>query len=174
MPYKDKKRKNTEYFIYVPDTKEKLVVTEEVYLAYYRPIWKIQNKAQHHGQCRCTKRQLWKCDGDCANCKYHTEGDVVYMDNPIDKSNPAGDTFADHIEDKNFNLDEIVGDMYLLNELMNALSELDTKTYKVCTAIMENGSMRKAAESLGMPWSSFKKAWQRIKPLLYERLKDFL
>ena len=33
-------------------------VSEEVYRAYYQPIWNTRYHAQQNGECRCTKAQL--------------------------------------------------------------------------------------------------------------------
>lgn len=44
------------YFIPVDGTP--IEVSEEVYRAYYQPIWNIRYHAQKNGECRCTKAQL--------------------------------------------------------------------------------------------------------------------
>ena len=51
------------YFIPVDGTP--IEVSEEIYRAYYQPIWNTRYHAQKNGECRCTKAQLWKCDGVC-------------------------------------------------------------------------------------------------------------
>ena len=53
--------KDNRYFI--PVDGNSIEVSEEVYRAYYQPIWNTRYHAQQNGECRCTKAQLWKCDG---------------------------------------------------------------------------------------------------------------
>lgn len=67
MQNKDKK-----YFI--PVDGNPIEVSEEVYRAYYQPIWNTRYHAQQNGECRCTKAQLWKCDGVCPGCPFYAAG----------------------------------------------------------------------------------------------------
>ena len=46
------KNKDKQYFI--PVDGELVEVTEEVYRAYYQPIWNTRYHAQKNGECRCT------------------------------------------------------------------------------------------------------------------------
>ena len=57
------------YFIPVDGTP--IEVSEEVYRAYSQPIWNTRYHAQKKGECRCTKAQLWKCDGVCPGCPFY-------------------------------------------------------------------------------------------------------
>ena len=76
MQNKDKK-----YFI--PVVGNPIEVSEEVYRAYYQPIWNTRYHAQQNGECRCTKAQLWKCDGVCPGCPFYAAGKKVSIDTPI-------------------------------------------------------------------------------------------
>ena len=69
------------YFIPVDGTP--IEVSEEVYRAYYQPIWNTRYHAQKNGECRCTKAQLWKCDGVCPGCPFYAAGKKVSIDTPI-------------------------------------------------------------------------------------------
>ena len=60
------------YFILVDGTP--IEVSEDVYRAYYQPIWNTRYHAQQNGECRCTKAQLWKCDGVCPGCPLYAAG----------------------------------------------------------------------------------------------------
>lgn len=68
------------YFIPVDGTP--IEVSEEVYRAYYQPIWNTRYHAQKNGECRCTKAQLWKCDGVCPGCPFYAAGKKVSIDTP--------------------------------------------------------------------------------------------
>ena len=63
------------YFIPVDGTP--IEVSEEIYRAYYQPIWNTRYHAQKNGECRCTKAQLWKCDGVCPGCPLYAAGKKV-------------------------------------------------------------------------------------------------
>ena len=69
------------YFIPVDGTP--IEVSEEIYRAYYQPIWNTRYHAQKNGECRCTKAQLWKCDGVCPGCPLYAAGKKVSIDTPI-------------------------------------------------------------------------------------------
>lgn len=67
--------KDNRYFIPVDGTP--IEVSEEVYRAYYQRIWNTRYHAQKNGECRCTKAQLWKCDGVCPGCPFYAAGKKV-------------------------------------------------------------------------------------------------
>ena len=73
--------KDMKYFI--PVDGNPIEVSEEVYRAYYQPIWNTRYHAQQNGECRCTKAQLWKCDGVCPGCPFYAAGKKVSIDTPI-------------------------------------------------------------------------------------------
>lgn len=86
------------YFIPVNGTP--IEVSEEVYRAYYQPIWNTRYHAQQNGECRCTKAQLWKCDGVCPGCPLYAAGKKVSIDTPIggeENELTLGDTLADDV-----------------------------------------------------------------------------
>ena len=57
-------------------------ITEEQYRSLYPDIWATQKREQYHGRCMCTKRYLWKCDGQCDLCEYHAP-DTTSLDEPL-------------------------------------------------------------------------------------------
>ena len=84
------------YFIPVDGTP--IEVSEEIYRAYYQPIWNTRYHAQKNGECCCTKAQLWKCDGVCPGCPFYAAGKKVSIDTPIggeEDELTLGDTLAD-------------------------------------------------------------------------------
>ena len=50
-------------------------ITEVQYRALYHEIWATQKREQYHKRCMCTKKYLWKCDGNCDLCEYHAAGE---------------------------------------------------------------------------------------------------
>lgn len=83
---------------YIPVNGKLVEVSEELYRAYYRPIWNTRYHAQKNGECCCTKAQLWKCDGVCPGCPFNTAGKKVSLETVIggeDDDITLGDTLAD-------------------------------------------------------------------------------
>ena len=74
---------NNDKKYFIPVNGNPIEVSEEVYRAYYQPIWNIRYHAQKNGECRCTKAQLWKCDGVCPGCPFYAAGKKVSIDTPI-------------------------------------------------------------------------------------------
>lgn len=115
-------KKDNRYFI--PIDGQAIEVSEEVYRAYYRPIWNTRYHAQKNGECRCTKAQIWKCDGICPGCPFYAAGKKVSLDTAIggeDDDLALGDTLADDAP----TADSILMDEELLKALYDELDRLD-------------------------------------------------
>ena len=172
MQNNEKQRK-----IYIRSTKTWVPVTEEVYLEYYRPIWRFQKEAQKNGQCVCTKSKLWVCDGDCAMCEYHAAGNTVSLDAPME--NTDGDEFSliDTIEDPDSSFADVLVDRLLLDQLLDELTECDPEGKRICELIMEGRSKTEIADTLqrefGGDWYKSKAVYREKQVLdrLRKRLK---
>lgn len=109
------------YFIQVDGNP--IEVSEEVYRAFYQPIWNTRYHAQKNGECRCTKAQLWKCDGVCPGCPFYAAGKKVSIDTPIggeDDELTLGDTLADDTP----SAESILMDKELLDALYDELNDI--------------------------------------------------
>lgn len=150
-------KKANRYFI--PIDGMPIEVSEEVYRAYYRPIWNTRYHAQKNGECRCTKAQIWKCDGVCPGCPFYAAGKKVSLDTAIggeDDDLTLGDTLADDAP----TADSILMDEELLKALYDELDRLDPEGKRIC-ALMMHHSEREAAEIMGMARSTFKRHWAK-------------
>ena len=49
---------NNDKKYFIPVDGAPIEVSEEIYRAYYQPIWNTRYHAQKNGECRCTKAQL--------------------------------------------------------------------------------------------------------------------
>lgn len=162
-------KKANRYFI--PIDGMPIEVSEEVYRAYYRPIWNTRYHAQKNGECRCTKAQIWKCDGVCPGCPLYAAGKKVSLDTAIggeDDDLTLGDTLADDAP----TADSILMDEELLKALYDELDRLDPEGKRIC-ALMMHHSEREAAEIMGMARSTFKRHWAKIRAVLQDRLKGY-
>lgn len=162
-------KKANRYFI--PIDGMPIEVSEEVYRAYYRPIWNTRYHAQKNGECRCTKAQIWKCNGVCLGCPFYAAGKKVSLDTAIggeDDDLTLGDTLSDDAP----TADSILMDEELLKALYDELNRLDPEGKRICELMMHH-SEREAAEIMGMARSTFKRHWAKIRAVLQDRLKGY-
>lgn len=156
---------------FIPVDGNPIEVSEEVYRAYYQPIWNTRYHAQKNGECRCTKAQLWKCDGVCPGCPFYAAGKKVSIDTPIggeDDELTLGDTLADDTP----SAESILVDKELLDALYDELNRLDPEGKRICELLMYH-SEREAADIMGMARSTFKRHWAKIQAELQDKLKEY-
>ena len=162
-------KKDNRYFI--PVNGDPIEVSEEVYRAYYQPIWNTRYHAQQNSECRCTKTQLWKCDGVCPGCPFYTAGKKVSIDTPIGGEDDEL-VLADTLADDTPTAESILMDEELLKALYDELDRLDPEGKRICGLLMHH-SEREAAEIMGMARSTFKRHWDKIRAELQIKLKDY-
>ena len=134
------------YFIPVDGTP--IEVSEEVYRAYYQPIWSTRYHAQKNGECRYTKAHLWKCDGVCPDCPFYAAGKKVSIGTPIggeEDELTLGDTLADDAP----SAESILMDKELLDALYDELNRLDPDGRRICELIMQGKTEREIAADMG-------------------------
>jgi hypothetical protein len=134
--------------IFIRSTNQWVPVTEEVYQAYYRPIWRTQKAARKAGQCICPRSKLWLCDGDCFTCAYHTAGNTVSLDAPMENANGDEFTLLDTLTDPDSNFTDILVDRLLLEQLLDELAEHHPEGRRICELIMDNCSKAEIADTL--------------------------
>ena len=159
------------YFIPVDGTP--IEVSEEVYRAYYQPIWNTRYHAQKNGECRCTKAQLWKCDGVCPGCPFYAAGKKVSIDTPIggeEDELTLGDTLADDAP----SAESILMDKELLDALYDELNRLDPDGRRICELIMQGKTEREIAADMGKRQSTINYQKNKVFSILREALKDFI
>ena len=168
----DKQRK-----IYIRNTKQWVLVTEEVYHEYYRPIRRLLKEAQKSGQCFCPKNKLWLCDGDCATCEYRAAGNTVSLDAPMENAAGEGFCLLDTLEDPDSSFADVLVDRLLLEQLLNELAECDPEGKRICELIMDGCSKTEMADTLqrefGGDWYK-SKAVYREKQVLDQLRKRIL
>ena len=150
-------------YIYLNSAKTKFYVTDEEHRDFYREVDAKRKREQYHHRCYCTKEFLWKCDGDCDICQFHSKGDVV----SLDYENEEGMSLADSIPD-DMELEQIVADSALLEELFDKLKALDPDGEKIAKLWMSNPDIsdRKIAEQLGRKQRTFADQIRKIRKIL--------
>lgn len=133
---------------------ELIEVNEDVYRAYYRPVWQARDHAKRHGG--CSTADWKKCSGDCGTCSYRvpsrTFDSVEYL-------------VEDHCTDDAFKLDDIadmVTDTLMQSARLNALNALDPQSKAICETIAAGLNERDAAAALGMSKTTYHDRKQRL------------
>lgn len=163
MSIKENSKQIRKYFI--PIQGKRVIVTPEVYLEYYRPIWRVHDHARRKGQCGCSKWQL--CQGDCGLCNFRTAGNTLSLEY-------EQEMMGDVRPDLTYDLESIVMDSILLEELLNALEELDPDSRRICELIRLGKSERDIAAEFGIRQSTLNYRKRKLMDELHNHLKDFI
>ncbi len=159
-----------EYQIYVPQLNELIPVEKELYYGYYRPIWRIQKKMQRLGNCMCLKKNLWKCDGVCIDCKYYSSK-ILSLEMEYENK-------GDVIADTKINIEEIVSDKVTLELLLNRLEELYLEATIIGNLKAEGLSEREIAKKIDTPRKTYIYRLEKAKKSLLlefgEEIKKYL
>lgn len=103
-------------FIYIRATREKVPVTDAQFHAFYNEACRIRKREQYHHRCMCPKKYIWACDGDCAVCEYHTAGDVLSLDAT---NNDDGTNLYDSNLTASISMEDVISDRLLLEQLLH-------------------------------------------------------
>ena len=150
-------------YIYVNSAKEKFYVTDEEYRDFYREVDAKRKREQYHHRCVCPKELIWRCDGDCDICEFHRNGDFYSLDKPDEDGFALGDKLLD---DKN--CEEIVADVYLLQELFKKFRKLDPDADQIIKIWRDNPKIsdREIARQLGRKQRTFADQMKRYRIIL--------
>lgn len=147
---------------------EYMEVSKEVYLAFHRPIWVTWKEKKKLG---CCSGCDWKCCmGDCCDCPhYHRGSEVLSLDAPFgdDEFTTLGDT----IEDPDSCIDEILTQSTVLEELLNALQEIDPDGRRIGELLSEGKSGHEVCDILGMAHTTYLRRFKKMQEALKTRLK---
>ena len=150
-------------YIYVNAAKEKFYVTDEEYRDFYRGVDAKRKREQYHHRCYCTKEFLWKCDGDCDICQFHSKGDFVSLDYENEERMSLVDNIPGDME-----LEQIVADSMLLQELFDKLRTLDPEADKILQLWIDNPKIsdREIARQLGRKQRTFADQIKKYRKIL--------
>ena len=143
-----------------PDKVSLVEITEAQYRALYPEIWATQKREQHHHRCMCTRKYLWKCDGNCDLCEYHAAGDMLSLDVPTEDGNA---NLYDTIPDTAPTMEDVLSDAMLLEQLIARFRELDPDADRIIELLRDELSDRKIAEQLGRKQRTFADQMKKIR-----------
>jgi len=139
---------------------QRVPVTEEVYLAYMRPIW-VEKKRQERWS-RCRTKNGNRCTADCSKCDRNREGIPL----SLDLLSEEGQEFAD-----SSSLEEIVAYKLLLEQLFAALEELsDQERDLIDQVFYEEKSERSISAGMGIAQQNVNKLKKKILKKLHNLL----
>ena len=135
-------------------------ITEAQYRTLYPEIWAIQKREQHHHRCMCTRKYIWKCDGNCDLCEYHAAGDILSLDVPTEDGNA---NMYDTLPDTAPTMEDVLSDAMLLKQLIARFRELDPDADRIIDMLGDELSDRKIAEKLGRKQRTFADQMKKIR-----------
>lgn len=137
---------------YIEIDGEQITVTEEVYRAYKRPAWAEHKRKERAKRCRdengnrCTKN-CWECT------KLRDGGDLSF-----EKFSDDGFEIADSVD-----IAELIADKQLLEQLVDALDDLDPDERSLINALFYNDlTERDYAAEVGISHQAIGKRKKKI------------
>ena len=152
---------NEQRYIYLDG--KPIPVSEEVYLAWYRPVWKVHTDASRAGQCG---QSNWKrCCGDCGICSFRLAGNTLSLDFWADE--------CDYEPQSTSSAEDIVLDSLLLEELLQELDRIDPDGRRIGEALLDGLTDREAARELDMPVTTYSSKKLKLRKALKKRREKF-
>lgn len=175
MTNKENQKTDREFKIFIRSVNEWVVVSEEVYRAYYRDIWATRKRAQDHGCCTCPKTKNWSCDGDCYTCAFQAAGDLRSLDFTTTDEDGNEKRWGDSLQDDSLDAQSLLEERELLEVLYEKLQELDPDGRRICELLMEGKTERDIADIMGFAHQSAvnhrkSKAFNQLRVLLHDYL----
>jgi DNA-directed RNA polymerase specialized sigma24 family protein len=143
---------------------QQVLVTEEVYRAYKRPLWTEQKRKEREKRCRDKNGN--RCTGDCNKCDNQRTGSVLSLNGLIEES---GFELTDAVD-----IAELAADKLLFEELYAALDELDPDNRRIMLLFSIGKSEREIAAEVGLSQKAVNKRKVKLFAHLWERLKDYV
>lgn len=142
-------------------------VTEEVYRAYKQPLWAEKKRQEREKRCIISngKGGIKRCVDDCSECDKQRTGSVL----SLDKFTDDGLDFPGAI-----NTSDILLDKMLLEELFEALEELDPENRLIIYLFSIGKSEREISANVGLSQKAINKRKAKLFEQLKERLKDWV
>lgn len=141
-------------------------VTEEVYRAYKQPLWAEKKRQEREKRCIISngKGSTIRCTADCSTCKEQRTGSVL----SLDKFKDDGLDVPGSI-----NIEDILLDKMLLEELFEALEELDPENRLIIDLFSIGKSEREISANVGLSQKTINKRKAKLFEQLKERLNNW-
>jgi len=142
-------------------------VTEEVYRAYKQPLWAEHKRQEREKRCIISngKGGARRCTADCSVCDKQRTGSVLSLDKFTDEGFDVSD---------DINIANILLDKMLLEELYEALQELDPENRLIMELFSIGKSEREISANVGLSQKTINKRKTKLFQQLKERLEDWI
>lgn len=162
MSNKENQELTTQYFVEVDGAQ--VPVTEEIYRAYKQPLWAEHKRKERAKRCQISngRGRLKRCEDDCSQCPYERNGSILSLDCFEETGYLPADPNA-------VDPQQIIEDMLLLDELLEAISKLDPINQRIIALLQEKMSEREIADTVGLCQKSVNKRKAKIR----DELKEF-
>lgn len=154
---------NKEYYVFVEG--KKVIVTEEVYRAYYQPVWREERNQRNRWRCRDAHGV--RCTRDCSECQigrlgYGATGNDLSIERMIEDEDPEFATVPD-VADIMIIKDELSG-------VWDEIDKMDEISQTLIKLTVEGYTQNECAQIMGISQSA---VCQRI-TIIRKNLKKFL
>lgn len=141
-------------------------VTEEVYRAYKQPLWAERKREEREKRCIISngKGGTKRCTADCSVCDKQRTGSVLSLDKFKDEGLDVPGAI---------NIEDILLDKMLLEELFEALEELDPENRLIIDLFSIGKSEREISANLGLSQKTINKRKAKLFEQLKERLNNW-
>lgn len=145
------------------DKNKRQLISEEVYCAYMRPIWREAKRQSREKACRCGKGN--RCQGNCSTCPHQPNGRPLSLEwLEEDGLSPA---FS-------FSVEEYVVRKELFQALNTAVSSLDEQEKDIIWLYFYECNVEATVgKILGLSQKTVNNKKQHILEKLQELLKDY-
>ena len=172
--YVSKQEKSTaQRKIYLPAEKKFIEVSEDVYFAYYRPIWKVLKNAQRKGECCCPVDELWKCGGECNDCPYRVESDPDEISQTTAIQEHLDLTIMDALPSKEMSPENAAISHDFLSALKMEIDQLSPLDREICLLYLSGMTEREIASEVNRSRSKVNEHKHRILMRLKSALQEY-
>ena len=154
---------NKEYYVFVEG--KKVIVTEEVYRAYYQPVWREERDIRRKWKCRDAHGV--RCKRECSECQigrlgYGATGNDLSIERMIEDEDPEFATVPD-VADIMIIKDELSG-------VWDEIDKMDEISQMLVKLIIEGYTQGECAKIMGVSQPAVCKRMRIIR----KNLKKFL
>ena len=143
---------------------------ERQYLELRRERQRMYYKRHQTGECYCSKKELWLCDGACETCKFYCKK-ALSIENPIQSKMQElylEDVIADEIDYEEYCATEICD-----SDIIEKLRELAPELIIYGLKKLDGKSDRQIAKEMGCARTTIDRKIKRFRALLEAEFKDF-
>lgn len=162
----------SQYYIYIRSTKERIPCNKEEFDNYYHDIDLFRQKKQYHGLCVCPQRKRLDCDMDCATCPFRRTG-TLSLDDTIKDKDGEETAWVDTIPDDAPLFSDILADQEHLRQLFNRLNEIMPDALRVGQMRLEGKTDTEISAQLDVRQNTLFYRLKKAKEIIKKEFPEF-